>query len=165
MPPDTTTRQEGVLDRLAQYVEQSADIGAMVVLGSFAKGTADALSDLDLFFITHQDRFQEAWERRRDLHVTGAIVHWDHGDEEGAPVAGHRWLSPDLVLVESVISAPQGGGRLAEPLRLVAGDSGLVESFPRRPTVTRTEITDINGHPVNVAYDGFKRAVRNASRT
>jgi hypothetical protein len=105
-------------------------IGALVVVGSFASRTADAVSDLDLFFITYQGRFKDAWNRRCDLHVTGAIVEWDLLDAQGDPVGGHRWLSPDLVLVEAVISEPDGGGRLAEPFGLVTGD-------PRAPPSER----------------------------
>jgi predicted nucleotidyltransferase len=154
------SRQDAVLKQLAEYVEESAVIGAMVVVGSFAAGTADAVSDLDLFFITYQGRFEDAWNRRRDLHVTGAIVEWDLLDAQDHPVGGHHWLSPELVLVESVISGPHGGGRLTEPLRLVAGDPELLHGFPRRAPIQDDEMTDVEQHPVDIAYDAFKRAVR-----
>lgn len=158
-----TNRQQRLLDALAEYVERSAEISAMVVLGSFAGGTADAVSDLDLFFITYDESFQKAWERRRDLHVTGALVEWDELDTTGAPVAGHRWLTADIVLVECVISAPTGGGRLAEPFSVVAGDADLVEKFPKRPPVQRAEMSA--NDPVDAAYDAFKKAVRDALRS
>jgi hypothetical protein len=81
-----TSRQDALLRHLSEYVEDSAAIGALVVVGSFANEAADALSDLDLFFITYQGRFEDAWDRRRDLHVTGAIVEWDL-DAQGMPSA------------------------------------------------------------------------------
>lgn len=92
----------------------------MVVLGSFARGTADSVSDLDLSFITYEDTFLHAWARRRELHITGAVVAWDEFGPEDRLVAGHRWLTADVVLIESVISAPKGGGRLAEPFTVLA---------------------------------------------
>lgn len=164
MSLDDTTRQQRLLDALAEYVEHSAEIGALVVVGSFAAGRADAVSDLDLFFITYEDNFKQAWECRRELHVTGAIVGWDELDADDRPVAGHRWLTPDVVLVESVISAPEGGGRLGEPFTVLAGDPELVENFPRRPVVENAEITNAEDHPVDLAYDGFKKTVRDACR-
>lgn len=157
-----TSRQDALLGRLADYVESSQAIGALVVVGSFAAGTADAVSDLDLFFITKPGEFQDAWNRRRELHLTGAIVEWDVLDSGQSLVGGHRWLSSDLVLVEAVISEPDSGGRLAEPLRLVTGDAELLEHFPRRGAIEVNEMTGI-GHPVDVAYDAFKKAVRNGA--
>jgi predicted nucleotidyltransferase len=158
-----TSRQDALLERLSEYVEGSADIGTLVLVGSFANRAADALSDLDLFFITYQGRFEGAWHRRRDLHVTGAIVEWDL-DPPGAAVGGHRWLSPDLVLVEAVISGPDGGGRLAEPFRLVRGDPQLLKWFPRREPDEADEMTAVD-HPVDIAYDAFKKAVRDRGQS
>jgi hypothetical protein len=154
-----TSRQVAVLEHLSEYVDGSVAMGALVVVGSFASRTADAVSDLDLFFITYKGRFEDAWNRRRDLHVTGAIVEWDLVDAQGDAVGGHRWLSPDLVLVEAVISGPDGGGRLAEPFRLVTGDPQLLKGFPRREPVETDDMTAVD-HPVDIAYDAFKRAVR-----
>ena len=154
-----TSRQHAVLERLSEYVEGSAAIGALVVVGSFASRTADAVSDLDLFFITYRDHFEDAWTRRRDLHVTGAIVEWDVQDAQGDAVGGHRWLSPELVLVEAVISEPDGGGRITQPFELVTGDPQLLKGFPRRGSVEADETTTVD-HPVDIAYDEFKRAVR-----
>ena len=165
MELQSTTRQHALLQTLADHVNTSPNIGALVVLGSFANRTADAVSDLDLFFIAYDGHFQDAWERRRELHVTGAIVEWDELAPDSGPVAGHRWLTPDVVLVESVISVPEGGGRLAEPFKVVAGDAELVVNFPRRPAVQRAEMTSAEDHPVDVAYDALKKAVRNAPRS
>jgi predicted nucleotidyltransferase len=56
-----TSRQQALLEAPASYVYDSHDIGAMVLLGSFVNGTADAVSDLDLFFIAYEDRLGDAW--------------------------------------------------------------------------------------------------------
>ncbi|MGH2737156.1 MAG: nucleotidyltransferase domain-containing protein [Actinomycetota bacterium] len=160
-----TTRQEAILERLTRCVEKSPDIGAMLLVGSFASGTADVVSDLDLFLITYEGRFEQAWKRRDELHVTGAIVHWDEQAGEPHSVAGHRWVTPELVLVESVISAPRDGARLAAPFKLVVGDTRLVENFPRRPPIDRSEMTDEATHPVDSAYEELKEAVRRHFRT
>lgn len=160
MPLEGTGRHQALLEALARYVEDSADFGALVLLGSFAKGTADAVSDVDLFFITYRGRFEQAWAHRHELHVTGALVHWDEMEDELAEVGGHRWVTTDLVLVESVISAPQGGARLAAPFKVYGGDSSLVDAFPKRLPVGPGDMTDEGAHPVDVAYDAFKKAVR-----
>lgn len=157
-----------LVEGLARYVEASPHIGAMVLVGSFANGTADAMSDLDLIFLVHEGHFEPAWRRREELHVTGSVIHWDeHGgesNEEPHGVGGHRWITPDLVVVESVVSTPQGGGRLAEPHKLVVGDPRLVQGFPKRPPIDRAEMTDEGAHAVDVAYGKFKDAVRNPHR-
>lgn len=82
---------------------------------------------------------------------------WDQS--RGELVGGHRWLTPDLILFESVISAPFGGGRLTEPYALFTGDSELVAAFPKRPPIERAEmVPDL--HPVELAYEKLKSAVR-----
>jgi predicted nucleotidyltransferase len=159
MPLTNTSRQDGLLERLGDYVEASPAIGTLVVVGSFAAGNADAVSDLDLFFVTYPDRFEDAWNHRHELHVTGALVEWDVLEPASQRVGGHRWLSLDLVLVEAVISESDGGGRIAEPFRLVRGDPELLDQFPRREAIDVNEMS-ANGHPIDVAYDAFKQAVR-----
>jgi len=66
-------RQGRTIQRLADYVDESSHLGAAVLVGSFAKGTADDLSDVDLFLIATVGNFQQAWEARRYLHVTGSV--------------------------------------------------------------------------------------------
>jgi hypothetical protein len=165
MSSNDTTRQDRLLQRLARYVDESADLGAMLLLGSFASGTADAVSDIDLFLIAYEGRFEQAWARRTEWHVTGAIVDWDESEGEPRSVAGHRWLTPDLVLVESIITAPRNGGRLAEPFKLVAGEARLVDEVPRRPPIERSEMTGEGAHPVDIAYEELKKAVRASARS
>ncbi|MGH2699060.1 MAG: hypothetical protein ACRDJL_07665 [Actinomycetota bacterium] len=163
MSLSNTTRQETLLERLAHYVERSPSLGAMLAIGSFANGTADAVSDLDLYLIAYEGRFKQAWRSRNELHVTGSIVDWDEMDGELRGVAGHRWVTPELVVVESVISSPRDGGRLADPFKLIVGDIRLVEGFPRRPRIDRSEMTGDQAHPVDVAYEELKKAVREHS--
>jgi predicted nucleotidyltransferase len=86
-------RQEPAIRSLADHVEHSPYLGAAVLVGSFAEGKADDVSDVDLFLITREDQFSEAWKSRHELHVTGALVAWDENEEE--LVGGHRWLTPD----------------------------------------------------------------------
>lgn len=158
-----TSRQQVLLDALASHVHDSPNIGALVLVGSFANGTADAVSDLDLFFITYDDHFEDSWARRHDLHLTGALVHWDQQDQERPEVAGHRWVTPDLVVVECVVSSPQGGARLASPFKFYAGAEALVDGFPKREPIDRSDMTDEDTHPIDIVYDVFKKAVREAA--
>lgn len=39
------------------------------------------------------------------MHVTGAMVCWDSGPEEGSEIAVHRWVTDDMALVEAMFAA------------------------------------------------------------
>lgn len=70
-------RQGPTIQRLADYITESPHFGAALLVGSFAEGRADALSDVDLIFIVNEGHFRKAWELRGNLHVTGALIAWD----------------------------------------------------------------------------------------
>lgn len=152
-------RQRSVLGGLARLVEESPNYEAAILLGSFAAGTADHLSDLDLLLVVQDGRFEKAWEERIALHVTDAIVAWDVGDPTEGNLAAHKWLTSDLVLVECLIATAQSGVRLAEPHVVIAGLPQAVERVEGRPPISRDEFTGAV-HPVEQAYDRLKGAVR-----
>jgi hypothetical protein len=153
-------RQGPAVRLLADHVAASPHFGAAVLVGSFARGDADAVSDVDLLLITYEGHFRSAWETRQQLHVNGSLVAWDEQREDLPEVGGHRWLTPDLVLFEALISAPFGGGRLAKPYRLLTGEESLLAAFPQRRPIDRSEMCSREAHPVGVAYDRLKVAVR-----
>jgi predicted nucleotidyltransferase len=125
-------RQLATLAALLEHISASSVLDGAILLGSFARGTPDAASDLDLIVCVHNGDFATAWRQRTALQVTGAMVWWDQHllpDRMGA----HKWITNDLVLVECLLATPDSGVRLAPPYRVVAGDPRLAERFGARP--------------------------------
>jgi hypothetical protein len=150
--------QLATLAALIEHINASSRLDGAILLGSFAQGTPDAASDLDLIVCVRDSRFVEAWQERTALQVTGAMVWWDHHlipDQMGT----HKWVTDDLVLVECLLAAPASSVRLASPYRVVAGDPELADRFTVRPPIQRHEMgTDV--HPVEHAYDQLKEVIR-----
>jgi hypothetical protein len=155
-------RQWATLERLVERVGATPDYVGVILLGSLAKGIADPVSDIDLFLVARDGGFAVAWERRHDLHVTGALAVWEEADGRLPDARTHVWLTEDLVVVEALIATPQSGARLAEPAVVLVGPPGLTNMFPRRPTVQRSEMR-MGEHPVERAYEALKQAVRSVS--
>jgi len=155
-------RQWPILERLIQRVEASPTLDGMVLLGSFARGVVDALSDLDLVLVVPDGGFEAAWAARAELRGGSMLAAWDQRDP-GFPRAGaHKWITGDLVLVECLLATPSSGVRLAEPAAVLAGGRELLDRFPRRPPVTRAEMAahPLDVHPIERAYDQLKEDVR-----
>ncbi len=154
-------RQDRVLAAVAERLAGWPEILGALVVGSLAAGTADAASDVDLIVCTRPGQFDAAWQRRRDLPVTGVLTWWDDGPEAGRQLGVHRWVTDDMVLVEALFAAPGSGMRLARPWRVVVGDAGVASSFTPRPPVDRAEF-NLDAHPIDRAFDDLKRALRAA---
>ena len=151
-------RQLATLAALVEHISASSVLDGAILLGSFAGGTPDAASDLDLLVCVHDGHFATAWRQRTALQVTGALVWWDQHlipDRMGA----HKWITNDLVLVECLLAAPDSGVRLASPYRVVVGDPGLAERFTARPPIQPAEL-GLDIHPVERAYDQLKEVIR-----
>ena len=157
-------RQWPTLEPLIERVEASPLLEGMVLVGSFARGQVDPLSDPDLVVVAPEDGFEAAWAARDDLHGGSALVAWDQRDPGFDHAGAHKWLTRDLILVECLLSTVSSGVRLADPAMVVAGDPGLHDRFPRRPTITREEIREhpIEVHEIERAYDRLKAAARRA---
>jgi hypothetical protein len=166
------TRQQAVLDRLVQRIEASSALAGAFVIGSLARGEGDELSDVDLFVVVADGRFDEAWAARAALEGGEAIVAWDQLEAGRANVGGRKWLTRDLVLVECLLTTPSSGAKLAEPHRLLTGPLDLAERVPRTPPIPREEPDEYAQvqreagltHPIQTAYGGLTRAVRAALR-
>jgi hypothetical protein len=65
------------LAALLEHITASSVLDGAILLGSFAHGTPDAASDLDLIVCVRDGHFAEAWQQRTALQVTGAMVWWD----------------------------------------------------------------------------------------
>jgi nucleotidyltransferase-like protein len=158
------SRQWPALERLRAHVEVSPALAGMILVGSFARGEVDPLSDLDVVLVAPDGGFAAAWAAREELHADAALVCWDQRDPGFSEAGAHKWVTRDLVLVECLLATPTSGVRLARPAAVVAGDAGLVERFPARPQISRDELAGEPErlHEVERAYDQLKAAVRAA---
>jgi hypothetical protein len=155
-------RQWPTLDRLRRHVQTSPTLTGMILVGSFARGEVDPLSDLDLLLVAPEDGFEAAWARRADLHGGTALVAWDRRDPGFDRAGAHKWITGDLILIECLITTVSSGVRLAEPAAVLVGDAELIDRFPHRPPVTRAEMAahPVELHAVERAYDELKAAAR-----
>lgn len=153
-------RHRAALENVIDATASDPLVLGVLLLGSFAAGTADALSDLDLLLVVQDGGFDRVWKRRTGLH-RDALLAWDHlaGDR---PVGAHRWLTSGLVLVECLIAEPASGVRLAEPFVRLSGPPDLPDRLVRREPIQRTEVDAgaFIGDPLELLYDAFKRYVR-----
>jgi hypothetical protein len=168
-----TFRQWHVIAQAADTVTGIPELDGLLLLGSFAAGAPDELSDVDLVAVAGTGRFREAWRRRAELETRGTATAWDVIDGRAADVASHKWITRELVKVECTIVDPAAGGmRLADPVAVVVGEAGLVERFPRMPPPSRgaldayaRELREAGDVPAaERLYEELKRALRAASR-
>jgi hypothetical protein len=122
-------RQEEVLRAIVERASAIDAIDGVIVIGSFAAGGADALSDLDLVVAAAPGRLDEAWEARFALAGDPFLL-WEPQPNDGCAIRWVNWLTGDLVKVECGIAAP-GSKELAEPFLLVSGSPDVVDRFPR----------------------------------
>ncbi|MEO5575409.1 MAG: nucleotidyltransferase domain-containing protein [Gaiellaceae bacterium] len=155
-------RQWSRIADLAERVAAAPHLAGLLLLGSFARGEADSLSDVDFIVVIEPGRFDEAWQKRHDLHPDGAVC-WDYPRPDDREVAAHRWLTEDLVLFDGLI-ATSSGTRVADPLVVLVGGAALVDSMTRfDPTAERDG--EIELHEVERLYGGLKLAARAERRT
>ena len=153
---------------LRDRAKELAGYRATILIGSFAAGTADDLSDVDVIVALADGAFDAAWARRASLRPADALHHWDLRSEETREVAAHNWFTRELVLVECVFATPRGRLRLAEPFAIFDGDPTAAEGFARRAPIARAELDEYNeqlrsaGHlpESHLQYGEFIRALR-----
>ena len=143
---------------------------ATIAIGSFAAGTADDLSDIDLYVMVDDGSFDEAWGARDSLRPGDALHWWDIRPDANREIATHNWLTRDLVLVECALTTPNAQPRLSEPYELLDGDAAAVGLFAPRDRISREELDSFNarlrttGHlpEVHERYGDLIRALRAA---
>jgi nucleotidyltransferase-like protein len=143
---------------------------ATIAIGSFAAGTADDLSDIDLYVLVDDGAFDDAWNHRDSLRPSDALYWWDIRPDTSREIGTHNWLTRDMVLVECALATPKARPGLSEPYQVLEGDKAAVELFVRRDRISRQELNDFNAHlqaaghlpEVHARYGEFIRALRAA---
>jgi hypothetical protein len=131
MPPEL--RQRAVLDGIIARSLAIPSIDGLIVLGSFAQGQPDALSDLDLIAVAAPGQLVAAWNARQQLAGDVFLIWEQPPDLRGKvppEIRWATWLTHDLVKVECGFAAP-GSKELAEPFVVVAGPNSVADSFPK----------------------------------
>lgn len=164
--PGERLRQWPRILELAEAATSPPFLG-VVLLGSFARGEADALSDADFIVFAAEGHFEAAWAQRHRLHPRDASC-WDYPRPPGdRDVAGHRWLTTDLVLFDGLI-ATLSGTRLADPMHVLVGDEALARQIVKRESITTAEeherSDEVTLHEVEQLYGKLKLAVRDHRR-
>jgi Nucleotidyltransferase domain len=155
-------RQWTHIRELAKAAARPPFLGA-VLLGSFARGDADELSDVDFIVFAAEGSFAEGWERRHSLHRDDAHC-WDYARPPGdRDVAAHRWLTADFVLFDGLLATPSGT-RVAEPMHVLVGGRALTRQLVKRDPITPDEQEqrrdEIELNPVERLYGELKLALR-----
>jgi hypothetical protein len=153
-------RQLRALAAIADRVAAMPEVAGAVLIGSIAGGVADAASDIDLIVCAVPGQFAAAWERRHDLHATGALVCWDDRPAPDSEIGTHRWVTDDMVLVEVLLATAASGVRLAPPWRMLTGGPEVAQSLTPRPPIDRSEFRTEGAHPVDQAFEDLKWALR-----
>ena len=154
-------RQWPRIVELAERVAAAPHLTGLFLLGSFARGEADGFSDVDFMVVLADGRFDEAWERRHELHPPGSAC-WDYPRPDEREVAAHRWLTDDLVLFDGLISTTSGA-RLAEPFVLLVGEDEIAAAFQRFDPKS-SSAAEIEPHELERLYGRLKLAARRAVR-
>ncbi len=156
-------RQWQTIDLLLSSVEMSIHWATVLVVGSFATGQADAMSDVDAFILVDTGTFPMAWNHRHELHGQSVIACWDTGLGEPG-FGGHKWLTTDLVYFDCAIAEPQTV-KLAGPSLVAAGREDLFAGIASEPVPSKPDpVWSIEPKPIPVAYAELKLAVRALTR-
>jgi len=153
-------RQWPLVLGLAEAASSAPFLG-VVLLGSFARGEADDISDVDFIVFAEEGAFEQAWQQRHRLHPVDAAC-WDYPRPPGdRDVPGHRWLTTDFVLFDGLIGTPTGT-RVADPLHVLVGGETLGRQLVKRPATEepRGDGDEITLHEVEQLYGRLKLAVR-----
>jgi len=115
-----------------------SEIDGLMLLGSFAAGRADEVSDVDLVAVVADGLFREAWARRRELQTPGTLFEWDVVIEADGDAGSHKWITRDIVKVEcGIVDATRSTMQLAEPYAVIAGNTSVPTRFPPLEPIPR----------------------------
>lgn len=124
-------RQWPTLEGVARRAAQLDALDGLIAIGSFARGDADELSDIDLLAVVAPGRFDEAWAERRRL-ASDPLLMWEPRSRPARGIRWFTWLTREVIKIECGIVDPFAGERdLAEPFVVLVGDDSLADRFPR----------------------------------
>lgn len=158
---------------IAECVERSELLDALIVIGSFAKAQADEASDLDLLIAVSEGRFEEAWERRIELETPDALVAWDFRPDLDKPIGGRKFLTRDIIKVELQLSdASAARPRLAKPYYVLVGDDAVTERYARQEPIPPEVLSEYARRirdeglvpEIESRYSDLMEAIRRAGR-
>jgi hypothetical protein len=162
-------RQWPLIVYAAEQVSAMPELDGLLLLGSFAAGRADQISDVDLVAVVAEGRFDEAWARRRELETPGTLYEWDVRIESDGDAASHKWITQEIVKGEcGFADSARSAMQLAEPYAVLVGDESVATRFPPLepipPEVLEAyaqELRDKGMVPeVETAYGDLRRALR-----
>jgi predicted nucleotidyltransferase len=163
-------RQWPVIADIADRFDVDPDLDALVLIGSFAKGTADEASDVDIIIAVSEGRFESAWEARSRLQPPDVVAAWDIRPDPEREVGSHRFLTREIVKVEILLAAPSSGVQLADPFVIIAGDQSAAGRFVRVPPIDPEVLSEYAQQlrddavlpEVELRYSDLMRAIRSA---
>lgn len=156
---------------VASKVQEAPELDALILIGSFARGTADEASDLDLLVAVSEGGIQAAWDQRTLLVPPDALLAWDDPRSDlGLEIVGRKFLSRDVVKVEVAMATPSSSFRLADPFVVAVGDEAVVDRFARADPIPpdlqeeyERELREDGLVPeVEVHYSDLMRSIRAA---
>ncbi len=125
------TRQWPIIAHVGEQIAKMPEFDGLLILGSFASGATDDLSDVDLICVVADGRFAAAWKRRAELETPGALFVWDLVVDPSVDEGGHMWITRDLVKVDlGIVDPARGDTQLAPPYAVVVGDPSIARRFP-----------------------------------
>ncbi len=150
------------------------EFDGLMLLGSFASGRADEISDVDFVAVVADGQFRKAWERRRELETPGTLFQWDVVTNEDGDAASHKWITGDIVKVEcGIVDPARSAMQLAEPYAVVVGNPSIAARFPPLEPIPRDvleayaqQLRDKGLVPeVETRYGDLRDALRRAMRS
>jgi len=111
----------------------------LLALGSFARGSADEASDLDLVVVVREGHFDRVWAERRQFMPKGTLAWWDQTDDLGLEEGVGKFITRDVVKVELVFTTGRSFA-LAEPYAVLVGDASIADRFSLRTQITDEEL-------------------------
>jgi hypothetical protein len=149
-------------------------LDGLLLLGSFAAGGADQISDVDLVAVVAEGRFAEAWARRREMETPGTLYEWDVRIDSDGDAASHKWITQDIVKVEcGFADASRSTMQLAEPYAVLVGDDSVASRFPPLQPIPAEQLEAYAKElrakglvpDVETIYGELRKALRGATRS
>jgi hypothetical protein len=172
-PEAQRLRQWPIIAHVSERVASIPEFDGLILVGSFAAGTADEISDVDFIAVAADGKFAEAWERRADLQTEGALFVWDVVVDPTLDNGGHKWITRDVVKVEcGIVDPARVDTALAPPYAVIVGDPAIAERFPPMKPIPldvleqyAQKLRDAGLVPeVETCYEELRRALRAALR-